>query len=85
MANTTGIKHGGRKKGTPNRLTKDIRAVLKNVVSNEIENLETTLDTLNPKEGLDILLKILPYILPKVDKIHCEQDEPIDYLSNYYN
>ena len=29
MANTTGLKYGGRQKGTPNRLTKELRAILK--------------------------------------------------------
>ena len=32
MANTTGIKHGGRQKGTPNRLTREVRDVLMDVV-----------------------------------------------------
>ena len=27
MANTTGIKYGGRRKGTPNRITKELRTV----------------------------------------------------------
>ena len=31
MANTTGKKHGGRKKGTPNRLTRELRTILKDV------------------------------------------------------
>ena len=29
MANTTGLKYGGRQKGTPNKLTKELRAILK--------------------------------------------------------
>ncbi len=37
MANTTGKKFGGRKKGTPNRLTKELRTILKNVLYNELE------------------------------------------------
>ena len=32
MANTTGQKHGGRKKGTPNRLTRELRTILKDVL-----------------------------------------------------
>ena len=28
MANTTGVKYGGRQKGTPNKLTKELRSVL---------------------------------------------------------
>ena len=31
MANTTGNKYGGRVKGTPNRLTKELRTVLKDI------------------------------------------------------
>ena len=36
MANSTGIKHGGRKKGTPNRLTREPRDVLKDVMYQEL-------------------------------------------------
>ena len=36
MANSTGIKHGGRKKGTTNRLTRELRDVLKDVVYQEL-------------------------------------------------
>ena len=37
MANTTGKKFGGRQKGTPNRLTKELRAVLKDLIHEELE------------------------------------------------
>jgi len=36
MANNTGKKFGGREKGTPNVLTKEVRAVLKAVVFEEV-------------------------------------------------
>lgn len=36
MANTTGKKFGGRTKGTPNKLTKEMRATLKHVFDHEI-------------------------------------------------
>ena len=39
MANTTGKKFGGREKGTPNRLTKELRPVLKDLVSQELEKI----------------------------------------------
>ena len=32
MANTTGKKYGVRQKGTPNRMTKELRSVLKDVL-----------------------------------------------------
>ena len=39
MANTTGKKYGGREKGTPNRLTKELRTILKDVLYNELEKI----------------------------------------------
>jgi hypothetical protein len=34
MANITGKKYGGRQKGTPNKLTKELRSILKNSLAN---------------------------------------------------
>ena len=31
MANITGVKYGGRQKGTPNKLTKELMSVLKDI------------------------------------------------------
>ena len=65
MANTTGKKFGGRQKGTPNRLTKELRAVLKDLIHEELETLQERMDHLDPKERLEVLVKLLPYVLPK--------------------
>jgi hypothetical protein len=40
MANNTGKKFGRRKKGTPNKLTKELRTLLKDFVFNELETLD---------------------------------------------
>ncbi len=69
MANNTGKKYGGRKEGTPNRLTKELRTILKDVLYNELEKIEELLEFLEPKERLELVIKILLFILPKVDKI----------------
>jgi len=78
MANTTGKKYGGRQKGTPNRLTKELRTILKNVLYNELENIEELLDSLETKERLDMLIKLMPFALPKVDKIGHTDNEPFE-------
>jgi hypothetical protein len=39
MANNTGKKYGGREAGTPNKLTKELRIALKNILHQEIELL----------------------------------------------
>jgi len=79
MANTTGKKYGGREKGTPNRLTKELRTILKDVLYNELEGIEELLDSLEPKERLELVIKVLPFVLPKVDKIEHTYNEPIDF------
>jgi len=66
MANNTGKKYGGREAGTPNRLTKELRAALKNILHQEIELLPDHFNKLEPKDRLELLTKLLPYALPKV-------------------
>ena len=78
MANTTGKKYGGRQKGTPNKLTIELRTILKNVLYNELENIEELLESLEPKERLELVIKIIPFILPKVDRIGHTYNEPFD-------
>ena len=79
MANTTGIKHGVRKKGTPNRMTKELRSILKDMMYQEIENIQDNLDQLNPKERLELLIKLMPFVLPKTTSISHTSNEPLDF------
>ena len=69
MANTTGNKYGGREKGTANKLTKEIRKILKDLIHKELEKVEENLHTLEPKQRIELLIKLMPYVLPKVEGI----------------
>jgi hypothetical protein len=71
----TGIKTGGRTKGTPNRTTTETKELLQKIVSNELDNLQDLLEDLNPKERLDVVIKLLPYILPKQQEIAIESTQ----------
>ena len=71
----TGVKTGGRQKGTPNRTTKEAKQVLQNIVNKELENITTLLDKLEPKERIDSSIKLLPYIVPKQQEIAIENRE----------
>ena len=79
MANTSGNKYGGRQKGTPNRITKELRSLLKDVMYDEIGALQERLDTLNPKERVELLIKLMPYALPKVTSVSHTTNEPLDW------
>lgn len=79
MANTTGNKYGERTKETPNRLTKELRTVLKDVVYRELESIELRLDELDPKERIELTIKLMPYVFPKLQSISSTTNEPLDW------
>jgi hypothetical protein len=62
-----GIKTGGREAGTPNKLTRELRTALKNILHQEIELLQEHFNKLETKDRLELLVKLLPYALPKVE------------------
>lgn len=64
-----GIKTGGRKVGTPNKITSDLRDSLKAILDGELITLKATLDKLPAKDRLDVVLKLMPYCMPKIDSI----------------
>ena len=72
-----GSKTGGRKQGTPNILTREIRSVLKGIIAKELETLPATIEKFEPEKRLDIILKLLPYVLPRVNSVHMNEGEPL--------
>jgi hypothetical protein len=64
-----GTKTGGRTPGTPNKITSELRKTLKGIIAAELDALPTTLAELSPKERLELLIKLLPFAMPKVNPI----------------
>jgi len=58
-------KSGGRTLGTPNKLTSEVKDVLKKVISKQLETLEDDLNTLSPKEKWLLISKLLPFIVSR--------------------
>lgn len=79
MANNTGKKFGGRQKGTPNVLTKEVRAILKAIVFEEVTHIQAHLNELDPKVRLQILIKLLPYVCPKIESVQHDLGEPMEW------
>ncbi len=74
-----GEKTGGRIAGTPNKLTKELRTVLKDFIFQELENLPKKLDELDTPQRLEIVIKLLPYAMPKVKDVSGDQGEPLGF------
>lgn len=80
MANSTSFKKGrqktgGRKKGTPNKMTVTIREQLKKAIEPFLNDMENTInDIVEPKDKVDAIAKILPFIIPKYQSTTINDD-----------
>jgi hypothetical protein len=54
---------------------KTMQKHLKAIIQKEVENIEQYLGQLKPKDRLDYVLKILPYVMPKTKNVHPERYE----------
>jgi len=57
-------------------LTGNIRETLKEFVQKELESLPDTLKELEPVQRLNILCKLMPFVLPKVESVTHKLGEP---------
>ena len=73
MANTTGKKFGGRTKGTPNKCTAEAKALLVDLIAGQTDRIQEALDEVfecNKREYLQIMLRLLPYVMPKASEMN---------------
>lgn len=64
-----GFKSGGRKKGSSNKLSGTIKEMISEVVTRELQEMPILLNQMTPREKIDFILKLLPYITPKIAPI----------------
>ena len=60
-------------------ITGNIRNILKELIQNELEQLPETLNNLDPVQRLNILCKLIPYVLPKVESVTHRLGEPDEF------
>jgi len=56
----------GRPKGTPNRVTKEIRLKIDQFITEKISEIDEIWQELEPKDKFTFLSKLLEYTLPKL-------------------
>ena len=64
----------GRPKGTPNKITQDMRQWLSTVIDKNRRQIERDLKALEPKERLQMLEKLMQYVIPKQQAVSAEVD-----------
>ena len=71
--NTTGNKYGGRTKGTPNKLTSEIKDKLSSIINEAIDSID--LDSMSKAERLKLIQLGLPYVMTKPQQEEAPQEE----------
>ena len=78
-------KVGGRKKGNANKFTNEFRDILRAFLQKEIVELPNTFSSIKrPERRLELILKLLPFVVPKAQEISLEMlsDSKLDFLVN---
>jgi len=65
-------KTGGRKAKTPNKTTSEMRNLFTELLSANLDNIQSDLDKLEPKDRLTILLKMSEYVIPRLQSTQME-------------
>jgi len=71
MADKNGNKTGGRKKGVPNKTTKEIRESFQCFVEDNVDNFQEWLERVaetNPAKAIELVNNMSEYILPKLSR-----------------
>lgn len=69
---------GGRKKGTPNKTTADLKTSINNLIADNWEQVQKDLNALEPKDRLMFIEKILRYVVPQESNINAQLQPRID-------
>ena len=66
-----GKNTGGRQKGTPNKTTAFSKMVIQEIVTDYVngDNFINDLKELEPKERLDVMIKLMGFITPKPQSV----------------
>lgn len=58
-------KTGGRVKGTPNKVTYSLKEWITSLIDKQRTQIEQDLHALEPKERLQMIEKLMQYVIPK--------------------
>lgn len=77
---------GGRQKGTPNKVTSTVKEWLTQLIDKNRRQMERDIKDLEPKDRLQILERLMQYVVPKQQAVQAEidfnklSDEQLDTL-----
>ena len=70
IASMAGAK--GSRKGVQNKATAEVRRAFQLLVENNLDRMQSDLDSLEPKDRLQIILQLSKFILPQLQAVSIE-------------
>lgn len=80
-----GLKTGGRQKGTSNKLSGTVKEMITQFATDELQHLPSLLNQLQAKERAELLVKLIPFILPKAINQNEEEKYSSEKRSAFVN
>ena len=74
-----GEKTGGRTKGTPNKVTQEVRDLFEQLVRDNLPQLKKDLAALEPYQRVNAMMKLSQFIIPKPTENHLSINSPEDF------
>jgi hypothetical protein len=77
-----GKKTGGRKKGTPNKITAQTRQQIQEIINALLPDALNMIKAIDdPAKQLDAIAKLLPYILPKMSEVKVDAGDILNEVT----
>lgn len=76
-------KTGGRKAGTPNKITKTVRDMIAMLVESRWDDVLAAFDSIEkPRDKCEVIIGLLPFVAPKMSAIEYKGDVPVKTLAD---
>lgn len=67
-------EYKGRPSGSPNKVTAEVRKAFATLIERNIKTMQKDLDSLKPKERLEIIIALAKYVVPTIRAIEITSD-----------
>ena len=73
----------GRKAGTPNKATTEIKEAFQMLLEDNLEQLRVDISSLEPKERVKFMLELASFIIPKMKSVDLTADKKETILIDF--
>lgn len=73
------VGNPGKPKGAATNASIKVKEAIYNFLSDNIESIQESYDSLKPKEKLQFITELIPYAMPRLQSIHSEVDQKTEH------